>query len=67
MFNVVLLHSVWESGKIMQYLTGWDRDYSGKILLDGQLSSSVRILPPEEIKFFLDLVDHYAVNFDLKK
>ena len=48
----------------MQYLTGWDRDYSGKIFLDGQLWVSVRILPSEEIKNFLEVVNHYAVNFD---
>ena len=45
----------------------WYNNYSGKILLSGQLWGSVRILPPDKIKFFLDIVNHYAVNFDLKR
>ena len=37
--------------------------YSGKILFDGQLWSSVGILPLDEINFFLHVANHYDLNF----
>jgi hypothetical protein len=36
--------------------------YSEEIFFDGQLSGSVRILPADKIKNFLDVVNYYDVD-----
>ena len=41
--------------------------YSRKILFDCQLWGSVKILPVDEIKIFLDVVNNYNVNFHMRK
>jgi hypothetical protein len=41
--------------------------FCGKIFFEGLVWGSVNILPLNEIKFFLDVVNHYGINFHLKK
>jgi hypothetical protein len=57
-FGSVKLNRLWQR---------YSSFYSGKILFECQLWGSVGILPLDEIKFFLDVVYHYDLNFHFKR